>query len=167
MNEVRLRSAKIGDLALLQHWDSQQHNIDADPNDDWNWEVELTREVAWREQLIAELAGRPIGFIQIIDPHEEETHYWGKTRENQRAIDIWIGEKEDLGLGYGTMMMKLALDRCFINPAVDSILIDPLETNIKAHRFYERLGFRFAEIRKFGEDICRVYQLDRRDWLPY
>ena len=161
---IRLRPAQLNDLSLLAHWDKQAHNIAADPNDDWNWLVELGRSLAWREQLIAELDGRPIGFLQIIDPKEEESHYWGQVAPHLRAIDIWIGEEEDLGKGYGTIMMQLALKRCFNDPLVTAVLIDPLESNVKAHRFYERLGFQFQEKKIFGEDHCLVYRLDRAVW---
>ena len=138
---INLRPATINDLELLKHWDTQQHVIDAGDDEDWNWEYELPRNVSWRELLIAELDERSIGFIQIIDPYEEETHYWGDVEPNQRAIDIWIGEKEDLGKGYGTIMMKLAIKRCFADEKVTGILIDPLVTNLRAIRFYNRLGF--------------------------
>lgn len=43
-NDIKLREATLNDFALLQHWDSQQHNIVSDPNDDWNWETELRRQ---------------------------------------------------------------------------------------------------------------------------
>ncbi|MBW4489639.1 MAG: acetyltransferase [Trichocoleus desertorum ATA4-8-CV12] len=54
--------------------------------------------------MIAEIEGRAIGFIQIIDPTLEESHYWGDIAANLRAIDIGIGEATDLGKGYGTKM---------------------------------------------------------------
>jgi len=161
---INLRPATSADLALLQHWDEQPHVIDSDPNDDWHWEIELDRTPEWREQLIAELDGRAIGFIQIIDPALEESHYWGDIPMNLRAIDIWIGEEADLGKGYGTTMMQLALARCFADPRVTAVLIDPLANNTRAHRFYERLGFQFVEPRRFGEDDCFVYRLNRTDW---
>ena len=162
---ITLRHATIADLTILQRWDEKEHVIMSDPNDDWHWEIELARNPAWREQLIAEKDGRPIGFIQIIDPEEEESHYWGEeVGPNKRAIDIWIGEKEDLGKGYGTQMMKLALDKCFENTQVKEVLIDPLESNVKAIRFYERLGFEFVEKRRFDEDDCCVYRMGRANW---
>ena len=135
--------------------------VSSDPNDDWGWETELARSPAWREQLIAEVDGRPVGFVQIIDPAREDSHYWGEVGENLRAIDLWIGEEADLGQGYGTRMMELALARCFADPAVSAVLIDPLAGNTRAHRFYEGLGFRFVERRRFGQDDCFVYRLDR------
>lgn len=101
---LTLRPATLADVALLRHWDTQPHVVASDPNDDWEWETKLGRSPDWREQLIAELSGRPIGFVQIIDP---------------------------------------------------------LATNVRAHRFYERLGFRFVERRRFSTDECFVYRLDR------
>ncbi|MCB9298421.1 MAG: GNAT family N-acetyltransferase [Lewinellaceae bacterium] len=158
---ITLRPATISDVALLRYWDTKQHVIDCDPDGDWNWETELGRNPEWREQLVAELNGAPIGFVQIIDPFLEETHYWGDVAPNKRAIDIWIGEEVNLNKGYGTIMMELAIQECFQDPAVDGILIDPLKSNTQAHRFYERLGFEFLEERMFDADVCFVYELKR------
>lgn len=165
MNSIKLRPADISDLEILRHWDEQPHVIESDPNDDWLWENELGKKRDWREQLIAELDSRPIGYIEIIDPLLEEEHYWGADIEpNLRAIDIWIGEAGDLGKGFGTQMMKLALEKCFAPPEVTAVIIDPLAANTNAHRFYERMGFKFVERRQFGADDCFVYRLERADW---
>ncbi|MFZ2029133.1 MAG: GNAT family N-acetyltransferase [Vitreimonas sp.] len=165
---MRLRHAVPADAALLHAWDQKQHVIDASGEPEanaWDWAYEIPRVLPWRELLIAEVDGRPIGFIQLIDPLEEETHYWDDCAPNLRALDIWIGEEADLGRGYGTQMMRLAIDHCFAAPNVTEILIDPLANNVRAHRFYERLGFRFIERRIFlGVDDCAVYRLDRADW---
>lgn len=158
---MNLRLATLADVVLLRHWDQQPHVRASDPNDDWAWEIELDNAPDWREQLIAELDGRPVGFVQIIDPAREESHYWGDVLAGLRAIDIWIGEASDLGKGYGTQMMQLALTRCFADPTVTAVLVDPLVSNIRAHRFYERLGFRFVERHRFGADECFVYRFDR------
>jgi aminoglycoside 6'-N-acetyltransferase len=154
-----------GRSATTCYWDSKAHVIAATGSDEpYDWASELPRDVPWREFLIAEIADVPIGILQIIDPADEESHYWGEIEGNLRAIDIWIGEEADLGRGYGTRMMTLALDRCFVDPAVKAVLIDPLASNIRAHRFYERLGFVIVERRTFGSDDCLVYRLTREDW---
>ncbi len=54
---VHLRDAKIANLTLLKHWEEQPHVIASDPDDDWEWEIELTKTHPWREQLIAEVDG--------------------------------------------------------------------------------------------------------------
>jgi aminoglycoside 6'-N-acetyltransferase len=158
---ITLRPATPSDVALLRHWDEQPHVMASDPNDDWQWETEIGREREWRQQLIAEIDGRPMGYLEIIDPAREDLHYWGDVPGDLRAIDIWIGEAADLGRGYGTEMMRLAIVRCFADPSVSAILVDPLASNTAAHRFYERLGFRWVERRQFGADDCFVYRLER------
>ena len=158
---ITLRAATINDLQLLRYWDTKKHVIACDPDTDWDWEKELKRCPKWREQLIAELNDEPIGFIQIIDPDKEETHYWGDIGPFKKAMDIWIGEEYNLNKGYGTIIMKLAIQRCLSNPAIDGILIDPLKSNRKAHRFYERLGFEFVEERVFDAIPCYIFELTR------
>jgi aminoglycoside 6'-N-acetyltransferase len=162
LSNVTLRKATIADLALLQGWDAKAHVIAATGADDaYPWADELPREVDWRELLIGEHEGRPVGVMQIIDPQTEETQYWGDIAPNLRAIDIWIGEERDLGRGYGTAMMCLAIERCFADPSVVALLVDPLAVNVRAHRFYERFGFKRMERRFFGEDDCFVYRITR------
>jgi aminoglycoside 6'-N-acetyltransferase len=162
---MRLRPATADDIPLLKSWDEKPHVITAGGGDDWyDWDNEIPRDADWGELLIAEHDGRPVGVMEICDPAREPSHYWGDVEDNLRAIDIWIGEESDLGCGLGTQMMQLAFDRCFADENVSAIIIDPLESNADARRFYERLGFRFVERRRFGEDDCAVYRLDRTVW---
>ncbi|MBM3518915.1 MAG: acetyltransferase, partial [Alphaproteobacteria bacterium] len=94
---MRLRPATIADLVLLRTWDAEPHNIAAIGTEGpFDWEHEISHQSAWSEVLIAELRGRPIGVVQIIDPAREETHYWGDVEPHLRAIDIWIGAATDL-----------------------------------------------------------------------
>jgi len=149
------------DLASLRRWDRDPDVRNSLIDSDWHWERELHRSPEWREWLIAEVDGRPIGFIQIIDPEHEESHYWGCVESGHRAIDIWIGEPDARNRGYGAQMMELAVERCFADPAVHTILLDPMESNTRAHRFYERMGFEYVVRRCFGDDACFVFKLGR------
>lgn len=158
---VTLRPAVPADAALLRRWDQDPAIRAAVIDADWGWEKELGRHPPWREWLIAEADGRPVGFLQIIDPENEESRYWGCMDAGHRAIDIWIGDADARNHGYGAEMMSLAVDRCFADPTVHTVLVDPLVSNTRAHRFYERLGFEFVVERAFGDHRCRVYRLAR------
>lgn len=158
---VSLRPATPADVGTLRRWDRDPEVRGSLIDADWQWETELHRHPDWREQLIAEVDGRPIGFVQIIDPEREETQYWGCVEAGHRAIDIWIGDPDARSLGYGTQMMERAIERCFSDPSVHTILLDPLEANDRANRFYERLGFEFVARRDFCGHQCRVYRLRR------
>jgi aminoglycoside 6'-N-acetyltransferase len=162
---LSLRRAIPADTEMLRLWDRRSHVMAAQGEDgDFDWQSEVPRTVPWRDILIAEESGRPIGVIVIIDPAEEETHYWGEIEPNLRAVDIWIGEEDALGKGFGTRMMELAIAHCFAAPQVKAIIIDPLVSNASAHRFYERLGFRNIDRRIFsGVDDCFVYRLNREE----
>lgn len=161
---ITLRKATLNDLEILQFWDTQEHVVASDPDDNWNWKEELLRDPSWRLQCIAELNGRPIGMVQIIDPAKEDTHYWGNIGPGKRAVDIWIGDANNLGLGYGTEIMRQTLNICFEDQEVHEVLIDPLETNTKAINFYKKQGFVFLERRKFDNHWCHVLYLERGSW---
>jgi aminoglycoside 6'-N-acetyltransferase len=176
-HSIRLRIATLDDVALLDAWDVEEHVISATTDDPthykemgeqhWPGEIALHQPDVW-EHWIAELqegaVWRPIGAMQMCDPHLEPTHYWGEIEPNLRALDIWIGLASDHGKGYGETMMRLAFQRCFAHPAVAAIMIDPLASNTRAHKFYQRLGFVPEGRRMFEEDDCLVHRLTRAQW---
>jgi aminoglycoside 6'-N-acetyltransferase len=163
---MELRPATLADLELLDSWDDDDAVVAATGGDgDMDWADELPRHVAWRQILLGTVDGRPVGVVVIIDPAAEETHYWGDVGPGLRAIDIWIGAAPDRGRGLGSQMMRQAIGRCFADAAVTAILIDPLASNSRAHRFDQRLGFRAVARRTFGTDDCLLHRLDRADWL--
>lgn len=171
-SSLRLRPATVDDAAILADWDRQPHVIACSTDDaeaeiafdsrEWRAELEAQSEVSFH--LIAELDGHPIGALQVIDPHREPTHYWGTIEPGLRAIDIWISPPEALNQGHGTRMMTLAINDCFASPEVTAIIIDPLNSNTDAHRFYARLGFEIVGPQTFDEDDCLLHRLSRSVW---
>jgi len=170
---ITLRAATRDDIPLLDYWNTLPHVISSTTDDpraetafdglDWDEDFAISEEHGtdvW-QLLIAEADGRPIGAVQVIDPHLEPTKYWGDIEPGLRALDIWIGEADDLGRGFGTQMMTAVIDACFANPNVHGIVIDPLASNTRAHTFYERLGFQLVGPQTFGEDDCLVYRMAR------
>lgn len=157
----QLRPALLSDVALLRRWDKQPHLQTTLGGEDWQWETSLASPSPAHRPLMAELEGRAVGFLEILDPSQDPERYWGDLPPGFRAIDLWIGEPEYLGKGIGTAMMREALAICFNDPEVHTVLVDPLASNISAHRFYERCGFCFVEQRQFGEDDCFVFQIKR------
>jgi len=175
MARVTLRRATAADAVWLDLWDRDADVITCstdDPNasvafEDTEWAEELAAQDEHSYYFIAEIDGRPIGAMQICDPHLETSHYWGDIAPNLRAIDIWIGSPQDRGNGNGSEMMRLALEHCFSDARVTGIVIDPLASNARAHKFYRRMGFKPIGRRSFGRDDCLVHELTRRDWLAH
>ncbi|RZJ05546.1 MAG: GNAT family N-acetyltransferase [Brevundimonas sp.] len=171
--KVVLRPATLADALMLAGWDRLPHVIACSSDrpdlevafDGIDWPEELADASPVSFYQIAEVDGRPIGVMQVCDPHLEPTHYWGEIEPNLRAMDIWIGPADALNRGYGTQMMTQAIDAAFAVPEVTAIVIDPLNTNTEAHRFYRRLGFAVVGRRLFNdEDDCLVMRLERTVW---
>ena len=98
MESLLFRAATLDDLPLLRRWDEQPHLASVLGAESWGWEEDLAHDPPWRDQLIAELDGRPAGFLQLMDPAREPTGYWGPVGSGHRAIDIWIGEPDESNL---------------------------------------------------------------------
>lgn len=155
---------RADDVGMLGKWDDDPDVASAlgGPAMDWyDWPLELARDVPWRELLIAEEDGRPVGFVQLTDAAEEESHYWGDVDEGTWTIDVWIGSPNDRGRGVGTEVMRAALARNFDRHDAAAVLIDPKVTNRRAIDFYLRLGFEPVGERDFGDDIGLVMRLGR------
>ena len=162
---VTLRPANSDDSLILKMWDLDDAVGDSGGEDDnYDWDYELPRLVSWREFLIAEVDGHPIGATVLISTLDEESHYWGEdSPENSWAIDIWIGSADYRSRGFGTEMMKQALARCFDIHGASLVLIDPLQSNSRAIAFYRRLGFQDVGPKRFGEDDCLVMSSKRAE----
>ena len=154
--DVRLRPAVLTDVPLLQRWDEDPEVRASGDDGWWDWEAELATASTWVEHLIAEEDGRPVGFVQLLDAAAEPTQYWGEVAPGTWAIDIWIGAAPDRGRGIGSRMMGLALARCREVHRATEVLVDPLASNVRAHRFYRRCGFEPVGPRRFGDDDCLV-----------
>lgn len=178
---VALRDATPDDIATLERWDRDPVVLAAhghttqEPDADWVEEFDFIQRFGsdvW-ELLIAVVrddsddrpaSERPIGVIRIIDPEQEPTGYWAPAEPNLKAIDIWIGEPDARGQGFGTAMMTSALDRCFGSRSTTAVVIDPLASNERAIRFYRRVGFVPVGPRRFDDDDCLVMRIDRESW---
>ena len=168
---ITLRPARPDDAVFLERWDRDpdviaSHGVEAQPDEIWrdeDWRAEIAIAQDWQRVLIGEEDGRPVGAVIDIDPAREETHYWGDCGPGLRAFDIWIGEAKDRGRGLGSAMMRAALDLAFSDPAVKAVIIDPLTSNTRAIRFYDRCGFYAVEKRWFATDHCLVMRCNRPD----
>ncbi|MGA1344107.1 MAG: GNAT family N-acetyltransferase [Hyphomonas sp.] len=171
---IVLRPATLDDVPLPDLWDLETEVISATSDDPdapraFGDTYGPDKSALVRHDdlyFIAALDGRPIAGLQIIDPHTEPTHDWGNIEPHLRAIDIWICNAADRGQGFGRQAMRLAIEVCFRDPDVKAIIIDPLVSNMRAHTFYQRLGFRPEGIRERSEDddVCLVHRLTLEDW---
>ena len=76
---IELRPMEVDDIGYIRRWDDDSDvaaALGGRARNWYDWPTELMRDVPWRELLIVEEDGRPIGFIRLTDAREEESHYW-------------------------------------------------------------------------------------------
>ena len=164
MSEVTFRRASMDDVMLLEVMSNAPHvlsNLGTDQPWDWPHEVEASCQEVWISDLSA--TSTPVGVVVVLDAAADPSGYWGEVSPGTYAIDIWISDASQLRKGYGTVMMKHAIDRCFHVHNAHTILIDPLAKNEGAIAFYQHLGFEVIGPRTFGADECIVLRLRRPD----
>jgi RimJ/RimL family protein N-acetyltransferase len=89
---------------------------------------------------IAELDGRPVGYLQGYVVMGE---WWpNETDPGARGVDLFLADPELVGSGAGTEMLRQFVARLFADPAVTKVQIDPSPDNARAIRSFEKAGFR-------------------------
>ena len=84
-------------------------------------------------------------------------------KPGHRAIDIWIGEPDARNRGYGAQMMEQAIARCFADPSVHTILIDPLVTTPAPTASTSAWASNMSWAVRSATTSCSVYKLNRPD----
>jgi RimJ/RimL family protein N-acetyltransferase len=109
---------------------------------------------------------KPIGHIQFWDIYARDQleindqDYFTGEPEGTYGIDIFIGEDDYLGKGYGTQIIIAFTKLLFEKYHAKKIVIDPDADNIRAIRCYEKAGFRFlrfAECKVDGKTMIMEY----------
>lgn len=134
---VTLRPVGAADLPILQVWDADPmiialmgRRFDDQTPEAWFRSLRGQRTCrAW----IVEAGGRPVGEVELAQIN------W---RNGTAEIRICIGEKENWGQGLGTESMVASLAHAFEQMNLKRIYLRVFDTNTRAIRLYERLGFR-------------------------
>jgi RimJ/RimL family protein N-acetyltransferase len=168
---VYLRPAERADLPTFARWlsdaETTSHLALRAP-------FSLAMEEKWFEQVTEKQGhdqyhfvicllpdGRPIGTTDLREINMEDGH---------AAFGIAIGEKELWGQGYGTEALLAICDFGFGQLRLERIELDVYAGNERAHRSYEKAGFRVEGTLRHGHfadgefmDVVRMSLL-REEW---
>lgn len=101
---------------------------------------------------IVEYEGRPLGYLQFYPVDEAGSAEYGCAYEPDTwATDQFIGEPEYWGRGIGTTMLRLVLDYLVRERGARRVMLDPVASNARAIRAYEKCGFRKVGLVPRGE----------------
>lgn len=144
--DVALVALRSADLPLIERWLRAEHVRRWWPHP---VELELAEMTGYLEgggvaPFLAWADARPIGYLQIY--HANPEGFWAghELPVETFGLDLFIGETEALGRGWGPRLIRLVLRRLFAMPEIMRVHIDPDPENAAAIRAYEKAGFRAA-----------------------
>jgi aminoglycoside 6'-N-acetyltransferase len=93
---------------------------------------------------ILEYENWPVGYLQFYLAERSEYQFDGQGKVY--ALDLFIGEPDYWGKGFGTQFLILLLRYLFEQKGADWVILDPHFENQRAIRSYEKAGFRKIKI---------------------
>lgn len=99
---------------------------------------------ATTHKFIILIDDHPVGYLQVYRLSDEPEYADQLGLDHDAvSIDLFIGDKDFRGKGWGSDVLRVALDRIvFGQMRADYACINPDPTNLRAVRSYERTGFR-------------------------
>lgn len=88
--------------------------------------------------------GKEIGYIQFYNAYDfpqEQDYMIERLPKNMASLDVFIGEKDEVGKGLGPLLLTQFLKE-HIDPLYEACFADPDTTNVQAIRTYEKAGFK-------------------------
>ncbi len=163
------------DFSLLTTWLNETHVHEWYDKNEKNTLAEVTKRYSFKEineptdGFIAWYNNNPVGYIQWY-----KTRDWPEFRdatgynEGVAGIDLFIGNPEYIGKGFGRLMIRQFLKEIvFADKTIQLCIIDPEPTNKRAIRAYEKAGFRYKRTIQIPqeEDLSYLMELQKDDFF--
>jgi aminoglycoside 6'-N-acetyltransferase len=169
-NSISFRPLSRSDFPLLQRWLLEPHVVAwwRQPLDLAGVHAKYGPRVDGIEPthvFVIEYCGRPAGWIQWYrwSDYPEHALQLGADLESV-GIDLAIGEQEMTGMGLGARAIRQFLNQIvFVDPAINTVIADPEENNLRSLRTFKKVGFTVTKnVKLQGESFQRcVVHLNR------
>jgi aminoglycoside 6'-N-acetyltransferase len=137
----RFRRATPADLELLKLWLRAPEVVRwwGDPDEQAGLLEEDLNEPRMRMWIVA-FNERPFAYAQDYEVHAWPQEHLVHLPQGSRALDTFIGERDMVGVGHGSVYLRLLAARIRAEGA-PVVAIDAAVDNLRARRAYARAGF--------------------------
>lgn len=164
---ISFKPLKSSDITRLHHWTKQPHVRLwwHDPEDWESFKEKFERKITSPHRLcfIINVDEHAIGYIQAYHAHAFPE--WFDEDKGTFGMDLFIGDPEYLGKGYGSLVVRQFTDHLFNLPTVKKIVINPNINNVIAIRAYEKAGFKKRSIKITGPTTEIILEMTHKE-LP-
>jgi aminoglycoside 6'-N-acetyltransferase len=97
---------------------------------------------------------RLVGWIQWYRWSDYQEHAQQLGADSKSAgVGLAIGEKELIGMGLGSSVIRQFLDQIvFVDPTISAIVTDPEEGNLRSLNAFKKVGFAIAKTVKLRDE---------------
>ncbi|MCD6659277.1 MAG: acetyltransferase [Lentimicrobium sp.] len=143
--DMKVRKFRPEDIELMQEWLQHPHVHQYFGNpEEWLEEITENIDAEWVKYFIAE-TGKPIGFLQYYETDKAPEGEWSAEPAGTVGIDYLIADKENLGKGYGSEIIRLLIELIKTTGKYKYIIADPVPQNQASARVLEKNGFAIKE----------------------
>ncbi len=144
MDLISFKSLSKSDIKQIYDWIQQPHVKkwwqDPENWDEFKQKFEDKLQSQYRACFVIYIENEPIGYIQTYQANR--FFEWLHQPEGTYGMDLFIGDSDFIGKGYGTQIVSKFVKELFKWPQVARIIINPDINNIAAVRAYEKAGFK-------------------------
>ncbi len=165
MNSLTLKPLTTSDLDLLAHWLHLPHVKMWWPD---NLSIQEIKTKYGNRigstaivPMIINVDEKPVGFLQYYDVAQAPDDWNKDEPAGTIGFDIFIGEQEYLGKGYGPAAITLMIKQLFAEPNITKIIVDVDPKNLAAIRAYEKAGLRFVRTAQTIAGLVNVMNFEK------
>jgi putative acetyltransferase len=164
---MKIREFRLEDIDIMRMWLEQDYirKFWGNPQD-WINEILGNLNADWVKYFIVE-SNDPIGFLQYYETDKAPQGDWSNEPIGTVGIDYLIGDKEYLGKGYGSKIVRLLVDFIISKSEYDYIVADPIIENLSSVKVLENNGFKQYSNGLLGLDLTntgiKIYRATKQD----
>jgi len=168
-NTISFRKLQLDDLPLMHKWLNSAHVHEWYDKDKNNSLEEITERYGPKikgekstDCYMVLYDNQPVGYIQSYKVNDWPA--FGKYvdyDDHTVSLDLFIGEASFMGIGFGSMMLKKFLQEIvFSYPDINTAIIGPEPSNIRAINAYEKVGFSYAKTVQLPNETEESYIME-------
>lgn len=163
VTQITFKRMQSSDFKKIYDWIQQPHVSKwwSDPNDWSEFKLKFQRklESPYRSCFIIYVDDTAIGYIQSYAANKFPE--WPSEQDGTYGMDLFIGEDDYIGKGYGSRIVAQFVQELFKSPKVERIIINPDINNSAAIKAYERAGFKAVKEKKRPSETELLMEIKR------
>ena len=165
--KINFKKFTADDLSLYYCWCNKPHVEEQFFREGYEPKEAILKKIDGTTEdvfpFIIEINEKPIGYIQYYIVNDNCWDVLKSENDSTVGFDIFIGEEDYVGKGYGSMVVKKFTQEIFDTlDDINRVIVDPFYDNKKAIRCYKKAGFAYL---KMGEDNIgtKIYIMEKKN----